>query len=210
MTVDAWTYTVLRRAVQIAVLSGGLFDVTVAPALIELGILPRPEGALPARGDWRALKLLPERRVLFEQPILIDLGGIAKGFAVDQAIHALRRGGCTGAIVNAGGDLRAFGSEPRPIHLRRQSGLVKVAEIRCGAIATSSPHTVLPDRLAQPIGSIVDPLSQRAWQSEGSVMVAARSCVIADALTKVAALSGPQCQPLLERFGAQAYWDVEQ
>ena len=45
---------------------------------------------------------------------------------------------------------------------------------------------------------------------EGSVMVAARSCMIADALTKVAALAGPSCQPLLDRFDAQAMWDNQQ
>lgn len=209
VTVHAWTYAVLRRALHISALSGGVFDVAVAPALVELGVLPRVEGALAGGADWRSLKLLSQQRVMFERPMLIDLGGIAKGFAVDQAIHVLRRGGCTDAVVNAGGDLRAFGSEPRPIHLRRRSGLVKIAEMRCGAVATSSPHAMLPERLAQPIGCIIDPRSERAWQNAGSVMVAARSCVIADALTKVAALNGPDSQPLLERFGAQAYWDVD-
>ena len=52
-----------------------------------------------------------------------------------------------------------------------------------------------------------NPLQRRAWDGEGSVMVAARSCMIADALTKFAALAGPSCQPLLDRFGAQALWD---
>ena len=80
--------------------------------------------------------------------MLLDLGGIAKGFAVDQAIHALRRGGCTEAIVNAGGDLRRFGREPHPIYLRRSTGPVQVAELRCGAVATSSPYKSVPDRLA--------------------------------------------------------------
>ena len=65
--------------------------------------------------------------------MLLDLGGIAKGFAVDQAIHALRRGGCSEAIVNAGGDLRRFGRTPHPIYLRRGTGPVQVAVLRCGA-----------------------------------------------------------------------------
>ena len=207
--VDPWTYAVLRRAVHIAALSDGLFDVTVAPFLVEHGLLPRRTDPIAEAGDWRDLMLLSEGRIFFQRPLLVDLGGIAKGFAVDRAIHALRRGGCTEAIVNAGGDLRAFGSERRPIHLRRREGLVQIAELRCGAIATSSPHATQPDRLAQPLGSIVHPQRGEAWQGNGSVMVAARSCVIADALTKVAALAGPGCQPLLARFGAQAYWDVD-
>jgi thiamine biosynthesis lipoprotein len=207
--IDSWTFAVLRRAQRIAAASDGLFDVTVAPTLIEHGLLPRPFTTLPSGGSWRDIILLPQRQVFLERPVLIDLGGIAKGFAVDRAIHALRQGGCSDAIVNAGGDLRAFGSEARPIRLRRRAGLVQVAELRCGAIATSSPHALLPDRLAQPLGSIVHPARGEPWTGAGGVMVAARSCVIADALTKVAALSGAACEPLLARFGAQGYWDVE-
>jgi thiamine biosynthesis lipoprotein len=141
--------------------------------------------------------------------MLIDLGGIAKGFAVDQAIHALRRGGCTQATVNAGGDLRRFGPEPCLIHLRRRASLVPVAELRCGAVATSSPHGGRPGHRSQQIGCIIDPRRRRPWAGGGSVMVAARSCVLADALTKLAALAGPACQPLLARFGAQARWDKD-
>ena len=209
VAVHPWTYAVLRRALRIASLSDGLFDIAVAPVLVESGLLPRHEGSLPQGGDWRCLTLLPERRVLFRRPMLIDLGGIAKGFAVDQAIYALRRGGCTQAMVNAGGDLRRFGPEPCLIHLRRRASVVPVAELRCGAVATSSPHAVRPGRLSQPIGCIIDPRRRRPWDGGGSVMVAARSCMLADAFTKLAALAGPACQPLLARFGAQARWDTE-
>ena len=126
-----------------------------------------------------------------------------------SAIHALRKGGCAQAIVNAGGDLRCFGPDARPIHLRRREGVVKVAELTCGAIATSAPHVDHPDRLAQPLGSIFDPRGKRAWRSNGAVMVAAPSCVIADAFTKVAALAGPSSAPLLACFGARALWDTD-
>jgi len=209
LAVHPWTYAVLRRALRVAAASDGLFDITVAPALVEAGLLPRPDGSLPACGDWHDVVLLPEGRVFFRRPMLIDLGGIAKGFAVDQAVHALRGGGCTDAVVNAGGDLRRFGAERQLVHLRRRAGLVPIAELRCGAVASSSPHAVYPERLAQPLGCIIDPRHHRPWSGSGSVTVAARSCVIADALTKVAALAGPPCQPLLARFGAQAYWDTE-
>jgi thiamine biosynthesis lipoprotein len=205
--VHAWTYAVLRRAVRIAALSDGLFDVAVAPVLVEAGLLPHPPASPPWLGTWRDLMLLPDSAVLFRRPLLIDLGGIAKGFAVDQAVHALRRWGCIDATVNAGGDLRRFGPEPQVIHLRRAAGLVPFAELRCGAIATSEPNRPRPGRIAQPLGCIVDPRQRRPWRDAVSVTVAARSCVLADALTKVAALAGPACEPLLARFGARARWD---
>lgn len=207
--VHPWTYAVLKRSVQISAASAGMFDITVAPLLVEAGLLPHTNEFETHNGNWRAIKLLGDNRVFFAQSVLLDLGGIAKGFAVDQAIYALRRAGCTEAVVNAGGDLRRFGKKHHPLYLRRNSGPVQVAELRCGAVATSSPHENIPDRISQPLGCIVDPIQQHAWRGKGSVMVAARSCVIADALTKVAALAGPACQSLLDRFGAQAIWDTD-
>jgi FAD:protein FMN transferase len=207
--VHPWTWAVLRRALRIAEASAGLFDITVAPLLVRAGLLPGAVDESRSSGGWRHIVLMPDSRVFFRQPLLLDLGGIAKGFAVDVAIHELRKGGCTQGAVNAGGDLRRFGSSSQPIHLRRGDGLVQIAELRSGAVATSVPHAVDAERLAQPLGSIFDPRTQRPWNANGAVMVAAPTCLIADALTKVAALAGPACEPLLARFGARAFWDTE-
>ena len=208
-SVHPWTWGVLRRALRFAEASDGLFDITVAPLLMRDGLLPGLADESLQCGNWRHIVLMSDCRVFLERPMLLDLGGIAKGFAVDRAIHELRRGGCTEGVVNAGGDLRRFGPLPQPIHLRRRDGLVQVAELRRGAIATSAPHAARNERLAQPLGGIFDPRTQRAWNDSGAVMVAAPSCMIADALTKVAALAGPACSALLARFGARALWDTD-
>jgi FAD:protein FMN transferase len=207
--VDPWTYAVLRRALRISEWSDGMFDIAVAPTLVREGLLPQTSNPLPDHGTWRDISLLADSRVAFRQALLIDLGGIAKGFAVDMAIHVLRAAGCTQASVNAGGDLRRFGAQSQTIHLRRASGLVPVAQLRCGAVATSVPNVADENRLAQPLGHIVNPRVQKFWKGTGAVLVAARSCVMADALTKVAALAGPACEPLLARFGARALWDED-
>lgn len=81
-----------------------------------------------------------------------------------------------------------------------------MAELIRGAIATSAPRTTGVDRLAQPIGCIIDPKRRQPWDRGTRVVVAAPSCVVADAFTKIAALAGPACRPLLSRFGAQALW----
>lgn len=207
ITVHPWTYSVLTRAQQLARLSEGVFDVSVAPVLVAAGFLPNM-GHCTARGsNWTVVQLLGNCQVFFKEPVLLDLGGIAKGFAVDQAIHALRRSGCTEAVVNAGGDLRRYGKNSHPVYLRRDEELLQVAELRCGAVATSSVYTQTLDRIAQPLGCIVNPIDGEPWRGSGSVMVAAKNCMTADALTKVAALVGPTCQPLLDRFGAQAFFD---
>jgi FAD:protein FMN transferase len=205
--VHPWTYAVLRRAVRLAAHSDGLFDVSVAAHLAREALLPCSDLPTPSpTATWRDIRLLPHCRVSYARPMLIDLGGIAKGFAVDRAIHALLRGGCTCGTVNAGGDLRRYGPQPELIHVRWRDALLPLAQLRCGAIATSGASIVLPGRLAQPIGRIVDPRSGRLWRSDGAVSVAAHTCTLADALTKIAALAGPACEPLLSRFGAQARW----
>jgi thiamine biosynthesis lipoprotein len=206
--VDPWTWVVLRHAMRLSAASVGIFDATVAPLLVRQGLLPG-EIDTGTGADWRSVTLLPGRRVRFDRPLQLDLGGIAKGFAVDCAIHALRRAGCALGVVNAGGDLRRFGEGIEPVHLRREDGLVKVAELRRGAIATSAPHRVRDDRLGQPLGAVFDPRTGKQWESGGAVMVAAPTCIVADALTKVAALSGPSSAPLLAKFGARGYWDNE-
>lgn len=205
-TVDPWTYAVLVRACRVARASEGLFDVTVAPVLVDQGELPRHSGESPGTASWQDIELRDDRSVRFRRPLWVDLGGIAKGFAVDQAILSLRRAGCVEATINAGGDLRRFGETPEIVHLRGPQGLMPVAELRHGAVATSAARVPYEDRLAQPIGCIVDPRRREPWDGQGSVMVAARTCVMADALTKVAALAGPASEPLLARFGAVARW----
>src|SRR5262249_5138803 len=87
--VDAWTWDVVAAAVDLNRRSPGAFDVTVAPLLQDAGLLPRPSAgplsdATPAPRD--TFELLAGHRIRFRHPeTRVDLGGIAKGFAVDRA-----------------------------------------------------------------------------------------------------------------------------
>src|SRR5580704_14561335 len=113
--VHAWTFQVLEMAVEMHRLTKGIFDITVAPALQAMGLLPGLEGDAAIVTETRffdAIELLPENTVRFRHPdVRIDLGGIAKGFAVDRALEALRGFDVSSGMVNAGGDLAAFGPD---------------------------------------------------------------------------------------------------
>jgi FAD:protein FMN transferase len=64
-------------------------------------------------------ELLPGHRVRFQHPdTRIDLGGIAKGFAVDRAINVLREHAMPAGLLNAGGDLAVFEPNPNPVRIR--------------------------------------------------------------------------------------------
>jgi thiamine biosynthesis lipoprotein len=128
----------------------------------------------------------------------IDLGGIAKGYCVDRAVAELRRAGVESGLVNAGGDLRAFGARAFPLHLRHPHDpgrLLSWGELRDAALATSATYLRAQERCA---GSA--PIAPGA-----SVSVRAPGAAIADALTKVVAVLGEEAAPVLARYRAQAW-----
>ena len=93
--IDAQTYAVLEVALRMAALSNGAFDPCIGEHLERWGYLPSPpplrlRRACPA-GHGGTLQLIDSDRVRFARPLRLDLGGIAKGYAVDCAVHALQR-----------------------------------------------------------------------------------------------------------------------
>jgi thiamine biosynthesis lipoprotein len=197
--VDPRTWTVLRRARFLSRLSNGLFDCTVGGALVALGALPRCGDSISrdARATFRDVALLPGRRVRLRRPLAIDLGGIAKGFAVDEAVAAIACSGADAACVNAGGDLRVFGDRAWPVALRTPDGFDRLPALRNAALATSA------DTFA-PCASIVDPATGRLRANPRSVSILAPTCMDADALTKVVWLANGPPPGLLERVHARA------
>lgn len=182
------TAEVLRIALDLHVRSGGLFDVTVGRELMRDGFLPCPPGSRFRRysGDSRDIEILGERQVRCRRPVLIDLGGIAKGYAVDQAVGALRDAGAGQGLVNAGGDLRMFGPFTWDIAFRDADESVReiVAFSDC-AIASSANLLNRRRRL----GRLRTPhigIGRRPVAHPGRVTVVADRCVIADAMTKIA------------------------
>jgi len=101
ISVDEKTFQVLGMARDLYVLSNGIFDPTIAPYLERTGFLPRFFGkAARKRISFADVELLKGCRVRFRHAgMRLDLGGIAKGFAVDEAIAALRTEGIESGLV---------------------------------------------------------------------------------------------------------------
>jgi thiamine biosynthesis lipoprotein len=198
--------TVLACALDLAARSGGSFDPTVGDHVTALGYLPwhAPSGNEVC---WRDVELTPHG-VRFRQPLVLDFGGIAKGYAVDCAIAALRAHGIASGRVNAGGDLRVFGPGREPVHVRTggpQSIVVPLVEISDGAVATSSfggnRRRIAGRRWATPL---IDPRAGLPVMSTRTVSVVAATCMLADGLTKVVALRGRAASRVLRDYGASA------
>jgi FAD:protein FMN transferase len=203
--VHSWSWHVLARAQEFAVASRGAFDITIAPLLSMWGYLPiHYEGDSAA--SFRDIILLPGGLVRFARPLSIDLGGIAKGFAVDCAVEALRAEGVEAGTVNAGGDLRAFGDEAQQIHLRdpaspgRAAGVVSLQN---RALATSGIYFSRKIHRGAPVSPLIDGRTRAPFLSEVSVVVSAPNCLTADALTKIVAARGAECCSLLHACNAE-------
>ena len=203
--IQPWTARVLRAAQTLAQESGGVFDVTVAASLRRGGFLPQ-SGPRRCRGTWRDIEITRDNRVRFVKPLLIDLGGIAKGFAVDRAIEAMQRSGAFSGFVNAGGDLRVFGDREELVAVRSAADpkqLGAVVRLQNRALATSAVY--FSRNVERKVSALLDGRNRRALLQDVSVTVSAPECMIADGLTKIALVLRERSLPILRRHSAEAF-----
>jgi thiamine biosynthesis lipoprotein len=208
--VHAWTYRVLEAAVEMHRRSNGMFDIAIAPTLQAMGLLPWGDDApidIEAR-SFDAIELLEGQMIRFRQTnVRIDLGGIAKGFAVDRAVEALQEFGAAGGIVNAGGDIAIFGPEPQTVYVRhpRDPGCsICSVEVTNQALA-STARGFDPFKSADTASSaIINPGTRKPASAIDGATVRARSCMTADALTKIVMIAGTDATELLGHYNASA------
>jgi thiamine biosynthesis lipoprotein len=204
--IHRWTSEVLSTAKEIYHHSQGVFNCGVGHHLVEAGILPRHSklNNYPF-GGIEDLEFLESTSVCSKLPLCLDLGGIAKGYAVDKAVEVLISKNIQTGLVNAGGDMRVFGDHAQDIQIRDPSNpheLIQIGSIKASAIATSSLYFATRDIHSKSF--IVNPFNHEHIEFSESYSVVASECVYADALTKVVSISGNTQHPCLSHFSAQA------
>ena len=186
--IDAGTHLLLELSRRLHALTHGVFD-----------------PCLPARpGSLADLELSPTPRspwVICRAPLALDFGGLAKGYAVDQAIEALRQCGCRAGLVNAGGDVRLFGERRETLFVRRANGRGRPLALADTALAVSDLDA--RERPREHRGYYVRgtrPTGRRRYAA-----VLAPTAVVADALTKCLLLCAEAtAQRTLAAFGAHS------
>lgn len=200
---DVETVRVLRLALELHAKTDGLFDVAVGRPLVRTGFLPREGiGHLATyTGTSADIVIVDDHHVRIARRVLVDLGGIAKGHAVDLAIEALQRAGASEGLVNAGGDLRAFGERDWPVSLRDADNIVRhMVPARNCAIASSA--NVLNRRRHR--GREQTPHIGRGGKPircDHRTSVIAPRCIVADAMTKVAMADRALAEDVLHSYG---------
>jgi len=209
ISIHPWTSQIIRIAQDIHQHSDGLFNCGIGHRLVTAGLLP-PHVDLSHQGfgGIEDLNFIGRDCIQSRLPLCLDLGGIAKGFAVDMAVHVLTMHGIDSGSVNAGGDMRVFGNEVQKIHIRNPrapSNVIEIGSLANGAIATSGLYFSKRDDAQS---HIINPLASNDSDVHAvfshSYSIVANECVYADALTKVLILSKQQHHPCFKRYQAQA------
>lgn len=187
--VDVRTLRVLELAAALHAASEGAFDCA------HDGACDRPSWSIEGE------------TVLRHGPAQLDLGGIAKGYAVDCAIEAaqaaLPADPLSYFLVNAGGDMRHAGAMPAQVALRDPGAparTVLVWTLQNAAIASSAVGGLAPTHGQAP--RIAGRPCSAPLPASAGASVLAPSCMLADALTKVVLAAGAPRHPLLARLGA--------
>ena len=193
------TVTVLRIAADLHTASGGLFNVAIGRQLVKTRFLPRMDTIHLSRfnGGPSDIEIIDDHHIRLHRCTLIDLGGIAKGYAVDCAVAALQAVGVRDGIVNAGGDLRAFGDKPMLVEVRMAfGGLSEPILIQNSAMASSENSHTRHSFRGQVATPHIGPGNQSIVTGQ-TVSVVANTCVMADAMTKVAMIDADLADRLL-------------
>ena len=208
---DLWNC--VRLAVHHAEISGGAFDPTVGQ-VVRLWRTARKLHRIPAENRIReALATVGWENILFDEErqaiaisahgakrhVRLDLGGIAKGYAIDEGIRLLKERGISAALIDAGGDIRAAGPPPGKdgwtiggVSLDEGAEAAYYLTLSDTAIATSGDmfQYFEIDRIRY--SHIIDPRSGEPLTARSVVSVIAPDAASADALASGISVLGPE------------------
>jgi FAD:protein FMN transferase len=214
------TRRVLAEALEWARRSGGAFDPTVGPLMEAWGFFqhaphrPPPDTAASAaaRVDFAQLTLdtANARARLERADMRVDLGALAKGYALDRALEAMARAGARSAMVDLGGNVAVHGRGPADDgtwrmgirHPRREGRLMGTLRLAEGAVATSGDYEQMFEEDGVRYSHLMDPRTGEPARGVVAVTVAAPDGMTADALSTVLFVLGPdEGRAFLEREG---------
>ena len=217
---DLWR--VLSRAQEIAIASRGAFDISIGPLsklwrrAFRRQTFPGWDRLDEARRTvgYRWIERRPERQAinLRRSGMRLDAGGIAKGYAVDEAMTALRAHGIERALIDGGGDLLAADAPPGKegwrilLKTAGADGALRdsIVLLRRNALATPGDTSRYLQWEGQRYPHIIDPRSGLGVRHRALVSVRCPSCTTADALASAISVLGPagEWRALLRRYPA--------
>jgi len=199
-------FSLLEESVRLSNLTKGCFDVTIYP-LWKIWKFEGENIEVPSkRGIERALELVAYKNMILQDGKIkfakkgmgIDLGGIAKGYAVDAAIKVLKEKNVKSAMVNAGGDIYVLGrkqGKPWRIgirHPRKEGEILGIVEVEDRAIVTSGDYERFFFSEGKRYHHIFNPKTGYPAEECQSVTIVAKKATFADGLATGVFVLGPK------------------
>ncbi len=196
---------VVERGLYWSRRTGGAYDPTVGPLTVLWNF---PEAAVPpdssrvdsarALVDFRRLQVGPSGIALAAPEMRVDLGGSAKGYAVDRAVEALREAGVEAGLVEAGGDIRYWGDKPDGsdwrlglLHPRERERYLVAEEVGLPALATSGDYEQAFEFEGRRYHHLLDPATGYPAARAISASVWTETALDADILATAVFVMGP-------------------
>jgi thiamine biosynthesis lipoprotein len=198
VSVSLETMTVVQSAIQAAEMTEGGFNIAIGPAVDAWNVI---EGRrIPTEPELEALRPLidlmsvhvnaGDRTIFLEKTgMRIDVGGIGKGYAADQAVMAMKKAGALAGVVALSGDIKTFGQLPGgkkfPVgiqHPRKEGEVLVFIDLEDEAISTAGDYERFFERDGVRYHHILDPKTLQPARSCQSVTVIAREGIWADGL----------------------------
>jgi len=192
-------FRVLITSQRLAEQTGGAFDITVGP-IIQLWRKARRDKAIPAneaiaealgRTGYRKLILDGSNAYFTQAGMQLDLGGIAKGYAADEALRTLRDRGLSHALVAASGDI-AVGEKPMTIAVEPASGFRRRITLSGQAVSTSGDTEQFLEAHGKRYSHIIDPATGQALTTRIGVTIVAPRGIIADSVATAVCVMGAE------------------
>lgn len=212
VSIDSETAALLRYADQCFRLSDGRFDITsgVLRRIWRFDATPPRVPSIDELAsikhliDWSRVRWTEHDITLPEAGMEIDFGGVGKEYAVDRAATICSAHGIRHALLNFGGDVRAFGGQPDGSTWsvgirdpRRHDRAIAVLEVHSGAVATSGDYERYFDVDGRRYCHIIDARSGTPVAHWRSISVVAPLCVVAGSYATIAMLLEERALPFL-------------
>ena len=210
----------VRTALDVSERTDGAFDITVYPLVEEWGFYGRtpqvPDRArleaARSKVGWRNLAIEDGKVVRRRDDVRIDLGAIAKGYAVGEAARVLKAAGIRSALVDASGDIYAYGridGRPWRVGIRnpRGAGIIGTIELSDQSVATSGDYERYFERDGVRYHHLLDPHTGFPARGAISVSIVSSNATLADAWSTGVFVLGPERGlSLVERLpGVEAF-----
>jgi len=207
--VSADTLNIIQRSLYYAQLSGGSFDITIGPVMDLWGFGKSMQHVPSDEQIQRALSLVDYRKVIvdpdngtvfLQKPgMSLDFGGVAKGYATEEAAKALRESGIKHALINAGGNVYALGTKPdgTPWRIgvrdpRNANGLIAVLSVKDTSVVTSGDYERYFEEGGIRYSHLIDPATGKQARDLMQTTVVTESSTDADILNKPLFILGRQ------------------